>query len=283
MRTCPVRHVKHRNHTYKRNVSEEDPIARFERERSERIRSFGENEELQADSRDWLRRTMEQGYPYNFSWMGRPIIQYPQDMVAVQELVWSVRPDLIIETGIAHGGSLILSASMLALVELADATVSGTTLDPASPASKVIGVDIDIRPHNRERILGHPMANRIEMIEGSSITDETVEKVRAAAAGRERIMVFLDSMHTHEHVLAELRAYAPLVTEDSYCVVFDSFVEDMPPGFFADRPWDVGNNPKTAVAEFLSDDPGFEVDREMEDKLQVTVAPGGYLKRVARS
>ena len=264
-------------------MSEEDPIARFESERTERIRSFGGNEDLQADSRDWLRRTMELGYPYNFSWMGRPIIQYPQDMVAVQELVWAVRPDLIIETGIAHGGSLILSASMLALVELAEATETGKTLDPRAPASKVIGIDIDIRAHNRERILNHPMANRIEMIEGSSIAEETVEKVRAAAEGRERIMVFLDSMHTHDHVLAELRAYAPMVSEGSYCVVFDSFVEDMPVGFFPDRPWDVGTNPKTAVAEFLRDEPGFEIDREMEDKLLVTVAPGGYLKRVARS
>jgi cephalosporin hydroxylase len=222
---------------------------------------------------------MELGYPYNFDWMGRPIIQYPQDIVAVQELIWSVKPDLVIETGIAHGGSLILSASILALLELADASEAGELLDPSKPKRKVIGVDIDIRDHNRERILGHPMASRIEMIEGSSIAEETVAKVAEAAKGFGKVMVFLDSMHTHDHVMAELEAYAPMVSPGSYCVVFDSFVEDMPENFFSDRPWDVGNNPRTALREFLGRNADFEIDRDFDSKLLVSVAPEGYLRR----
>lgn len=260
-------------------MNDDDPIVRFERERAERIASFGEDEELRRSSCDWLRQTMAAGYPYNFTWMGRPIIQYPQDMVAVQELVWSVRPDVIVETGIAHGGSLILSASMLALLELAEAAEEGRMLDPAKPTRRVLGIDIEIRPHNRERILAHPMASRIEMIEGSSIAPDIIERVRDEVAGAETVMVFLDSMHTHEHVLAELRAYAPLVTAGSYCVVFDSFVEDMPPKFFSDRPWDVGNNPRTALREFLTEDESFEIDKTIDDKLLVTVAPDGFLRR----
>lgn len=222
---------------------------------------------------------MELGYPYNFDWMGRPIIQYPQDIVAVQELIWSVRPDVVVETGIAHGGSLVLSASILALVELAEATERGTVVDPAMPARKVIGIDIDVRDHNRKLIEEHPMSGRIEMIEGSSIAGETVDKVREAVGDAGTVMVFLDSMHTHDHVLAELEAYGPMVSPGSYCVVFDSFVEDMPPKFFPDRPWDVGDNPRTALREFLKGHPEFEIDHSIDDKLLVTVAPEGFLRR----
>ena len=193
--------------------------------------------------------------------------------------MWRVRPDLIIETGIAHGGSLVLSASLLALLDMADAIEAGTTLDPRASRRKVIGLDIDIRAHNRAAIEAHPMASRIQMFQGSSIDPDVVQQVRVAAQGYKKVMVFLDSMHTHAHVLGELDAYATMVTPGSYCVVFDTFVDDMPPKFFADRPWDVGDNPKTAVRAWLPKHPEFEVDAEMEQRLQVTVAPHGFLRR----
>ncbi len=257
-----------------------NPIEQFERERDARIRSYADDTALRELSRSWLQDSMGKHYVYNFSWLGRPIIQYPQDIVAIQELIWTVRPDLIIETGIAHGGSLILSASLLALLDLCDAAEAGSTLDPAKPQRRVIGVDIDIREYNRDAIEAHPLANRIQMIQGSSIAPETVQAVRNAAAGAGRVLLCLDSMHTHDHVLAELEAYAPLVSTGSYCVVFDTFVENMPPKFFPDRPWDIGNNPMTAVHAFLKNHPEFEIDRTLEDKLQITVAPNGYLKRI---
>lgn len=231
---------------------------------------------------DWMMHAGgEYSYSYNFTWLGRPVIQYPQDMVGLQELVWSVRPDLIIETGIAHGGSLILSASLLAMLDYCDAADSGTILDPIRPRRKVIGLDIDIREHNRCAIEAHPLAHHIEMIQGSSIAPEVVAEVRKRAAGFSRILVCLDSNHTHEHVLAELEAYAPLVSKDSYCVVFDTIIEDLPAGYFTDRSWDKGNNPKTAVREFLATHPQFVVDKRIDHKLLITVAPDGFLKRVA--
>lgn len=219
-------------------------------------------------------------YSYNYSALGRPIIQYPQDMVAMQELIWEIKPDLIIETGIAHGGSLIMSASMLALLDMCDAIESGTTLNPRESKRKVLGIDIDIRAHNRAAIEAHPMASRIQMISGSSIAPEIVEQVRQVAKGYERILVCLDSNHTHAHVLAELQAYAPLTSVGSYCVVFDTIVEDMPADMFPDRPWGPGDNPKTAVWEYLKTHPEFEIDKSIQHKLLITVAPDGYLKRV---
>ena len=218
-------------------------------------------------------------YTYHFQWMGRPVIQLPQDMVAMQELIAQIKPDLIIETGIAHGGSLVLSASMLALLDLGEAIEAGRKLDPAASRRKVLGIDIDIRAHNRAAIEAHPMASRIQMIQGSSIDPAVIAQVRELAAGHARILVFLDSMHTHAHVLAELEAYAPLVSPDSYCVVFDTVIEDMPAGSFPDRPWDRGNNPKTAVREYLKAHPEFEIDRSIPDKLLLTVAPDGFLRR----
>jgi cephalosporin hydroxylase len=202
-------------------------------------------------------------------------------MVALQELIWSVKPDLIIETGIAHGGSLVFSASLLALLDMADAIESGIVIDPKVSKRKVLGIDIDIRAHNRDAIQKHPMASRIQMIQGSSIDDATIEQVRTIAAQYPRVLVCLDSNHTHEHVLAELQAYAPLTSLGSYCVVFDTFVEDMPKGFFQNRPWNPGNNPKTAVREYLKTHPEFEIDQSIQHKLLITVAPDGYLKRVA--
>lgn len=255
------------------------PEQQFEAERQQMLTDYLHDKPFQELSRDWLQASMSKRYVYNYDWMGRPIIQYPQDMVAIQQLVWSVRPDLIIETGIAHGGSLILSASLLALLDMCDAIDAGVSIDPKLSHRKVIGVDIDIRPHNRAAIEAHPMSSRIEMIQGSAIAPEVVDQVRASANGYKKVMVFLDSMHTHDHVIGELDAYGSMVSAGSYCVVFDTFVDDMPPKFFADRPWDVGNNPKTAVKQWLVDHPDFVVDKEMEARLMVTVAPGGFLKR----
>ncbi len=255
-------------------------IEQFQEERKKRIADLAADTEFNQLSQEWLKQSMSRQYVYNFEWLGRPIIQYPQDMVAMQELVWAVKPDLIIETGIAHGGSLILSASLLALLDLADATVDKATIDTTKPTRRVIGVDIDIRDHNRKAIEEHPFANRISMVQGSSIAHETVTQVREEAKGFKNIMVCLDSMHTHDHVLAELEAYATMVTPGGYCVVFDTFVEDMPKGFFNDRPWDPGNNPKTAVWEFLKLHPEFEIDHTMDHKLQISVAPHGFLKRI---
>lgn len=248
--------------------------------------------ELKAQSIAWLLQTLPRHYSYNFSWMGRPVIQYPQDMLALQEIVWTVRPDVIIETGIAHGGSLILSASMLALLDYCDAVEAGQMLDPRAPRRRVLGVDIDIRAHNRAAIEAHPMAHRIDMIQGSSVAPEIVAQVHEAAQRHERALVILDSNHTHDHVLAELEAYAPLTTPGSYCIVFDTVVEDLPDSMFPDRPWGKGDNPKTAVWEYLrrlreegraatdGKPLALEIDKTIESKLLITVAPDGYLRRV---
>lgn len=242
----------------------------FQNEVKDRIASYERDEALKSDAAAFMRSSIASRYSYNFSWLGRPIIQYPQDMIVMQELIWSVQPELIIETGIAHGGSLIFSAAMLEL----NAVCGGPQ------ETKVLGVDIDIRPHNRQAIESHPLVRRIEMIQGSSISEEVVAQVRMHAAGRNRILVCLDSNHTHDHVLAELGAYAPLVSVGSYCVVFDTVVEDLPAELCPDRPWGPGNNPKTAVREYLKGHPEFEVDKAIERKLQITVAPDGYLKRL---
>ncbi|GAB4168680.1 MAG: cephalosporin hydroxylase family protein [Rhodocyclaceae bacterium] len=244
------------------------------------LRRLATSDDLRTKSIAWMRESAAAGYSYNFRWLGRPIIQYPQDIVAMQELICLVRPDLIIETGIAHGGSLVFSASMLALLDMAEAAESGGTFDPKASHRTVLGIDIDIRPHNRAAIEAHPMAPRIRMIEGSSIAPEIVEQVARVASGNRRVLVCLDSNHTHEHVLAELNAYAPLTSAGSYCVVFDTIIEDLPAGMFPDRPWGPGNNPATAVREYLKGHPEFEVDRDIENKLMITVAPGGYLRRV---
>lgn len=256
-----------------------NPNDAFKMEVQQNISSLRADKDLRKASLDWVGDITPKRYVYNFHWLGRPIIQLPQDMVAIQELIWTIKPDLVIETGIAHGGSLILSASMLALLDYCDAVEAGQTLDPKTPRRRVLGIDIDIRAHNRAAIEAHPMAHRIDMIQGSSIAPEIVAEVHKRAAGNERVLVILDSNHTHEHVLTELDAYASLVSPGSYCVVFDTVIEDLPAGMYPDRPWDVGNNPKTAVHEFLSRNHDFEVDEDMEAKLLITVAPGGYLRR----
>ncbi|AFL72919.1 cephalosporin hydroxylase family protein [Thiocystis violascens] len=255
-------------------------MTEFEQEVIERIAANEQDRRLMDAGQKFLHAATQPKYCYNFAWLGRPIIQYPQDIVAIQELIWSAKPDLIIETGIAHGGSLILSASMLALLDYCDAVAAGVSLDPANPKRRVIGIDIDIRAHNRAAIETHPMISRIQMIQGSSIAPEVVEQIKTIAANYSRILVCLDSMHTHGHVLAELNAYAPLTSIDSYCVVFDTIIEDQPADMYPDRPWGPGNNPKTAVHEYLKTHPEFEIDRSIQHKLAITVAPDGFLKRV---
>jgi cephalosporin hydroxylase len=240
---------------------------------------MSEDSGLQQKTHEWFVRATGHGYSYHFDFLGLPIIQFPQDIVAIQEIIWAVQPDLIIETGIARGGSLTLSAGILALLDLADAAASGETVDPRSPKRKVLAVDIDIRKANRFAIERHPLASRIHMIEGSSIDAAIIESVKEFAKGYEKILVLLDSNHTHEHVSKELEAYAPLVTPGSYCVVFDTIIENMPEGTYPDRPWGRGNNPKTAVEEFLRLHPEFEVDGTVDAKLQISVAIGGYLRR----
>jgi cephalosporin hydroxylase len=252
----------------------------FDKEVAERIATYGYDEAMNRAGQDFMRATTVTKYSYNFSALGRPIIQYPQDMVAMQELIWEVRPDLIIETGIAHGGSLIMSASILALLDMCDAIMADQTVDPRQSARKVLGIDIDIRAHNRSAIEAHPMASRIEMIQGSSTAPDIIAQVHAFAARYKKILVCLDSNHTHDHALAELEAYAPLTSVGSYCVVFDTIIEDLPDGMYPDRPWGPGNNPKTAVWQYIKNHPEFEVDKSIQHKLQITVAPDGYLKRV---
>ena len=229
---------------------------------------------------DWMTRANGYNYSYHFEWLGRPIIQYPHDIVAMQELIWQTRPEVIVETGIAHGGSLCFSASLLAMLDYCDAVATGQPIDPACPRRKVIGLDIDLREHNRAALEAHPLYHRMVLLEGSSVEPDMVRQVEELAGPCGSVLVCLDSCHTHEHVLAELNAYAPLVTPGNYCVVFDTIVEDFPAGTFGDRPWDRGDNPKTAVREFLQQHPEFEIDRGIQDKLLVTVAPDGYLRRV---
>jgi len=226
------------------------------------MNTMNNKDNLQELTNQWFVESCKHKYSYNFSWMGRPIIQFPQDIMAMQEIIWQVKPDLIVETGIAHGGSLIFYASMLELIG----------------EGQVLGIDVDIRQHNRVEIEQHPMFKRIRMIEGSSIDEEIAKQVYDLAKGKSRILLVLDSNHTHDHVLKELELYSPLVTKDSYLVVFDTVVEDMPEDFFPDRPWGKGNNPKTAVWEFLKTNKRFKVDKDIEAKLLITVAPDGYLK-----
>ena len=264
----------------------------FQLERKDNIEKMTLSQNVRDITFKWLTATANYKYSYNYTWLGRPIIQYPQDMIAMQELIWQVKPDLIIETGIAHGGSLILSASMLAMVDYCESVEAGKTLDPKASKRRVLGIDINIRAHNRVAIEAHPLAHKIDMIQGSSIAPDIIAQVHDYAKGHKSILVCLDSMHTHDHVLAELEAYAPLVSKDSYCVVFDTIIEDMPNDMFPDRPWGKGNNPKTAAWEYFKslnnegrkDMQGnrlnFKIDKNIENKLLITVAPDGYLKRV---
>ena len=252
--------------------------ARFmslEAQRRSIIKSNAENALLLSSASQFFNQTVKAQYSYSFDWLGRPIIQYPQDIVAFQEILYSVKPDLIIETGIAHGGSLVLSASILCLLDL----MAGR--DPRESPSKVVGVDVDIRPHNRDALDAHPLRFKMELIEGSSIDEAVIRKVHSFVSSDSNVLVSLDSSHTHDHVVAELDAYAVLTSVGSYCIVFDTVIEDLPKGSFPNRDWDIGNNPKTAVHQWLGSHPEFQIDHAIDQKLLISVAPDGYLKRVA--
>jgi cephalosporin hydroxylase len=240
-----------------------DEIVRFSDEVKANVDRLMADADMQARSRAWLAEITRHRYTYNFTWLGRPVIQLPQDLLAVQEVVWQVRPDLIVETGIAHGGSLVHSASLLELL-------GGEGL--------VVGIDVDIRAHNREAIEAHPLAKRIHLIEGSSTDSGVAAAVRELARGRRAVLVLLDSDHTHAHVLRELELYAPLVTRGSYLIVFDTLIEDLPAELFAGRRWGKGNNPKTAVWQFLKTTERFTIDDRLAGKLLLTCAPDGYLR-----
>lgn len=242
----------------------------FQDEVAARINENAKNNRLLQAAQEFTEASTSPKYSYNFSWLGRPIIQYPQDILAMQELIWEIRPDLIIETGIAHGGSLIFSASMLELNAIAGGPEN----------SEVLGVDIDIRTHNRKAIESHPFFKRISMIEGSSISPHIIRQVKAKTIGKKNILVCLDSNHTHDHVFAELEAYAPLTSVGSYCVVFDTIIEHLPNDMYPDRPWRHGNNPKSAVNEYLKTHSEFEINQSIDHKLLISVAPGGYLKKI---
>lgn len=242
-----------------------DPIKEFQEERKLEMQRMAQDRDLKEKSHDWLLKASSYKYGYNFSWLGRPIIQLPADIMALQEIIWEVKPELIIETGVAHGGSIIFSASMLELV---------------GGEGQVVGIDIDIRSHNRKEIESHPMAKRIVLLEGSSDDLKIIQQVEELAKGKSRVMVLLDSNHTHEHVLRELELYSRFVSLDSYLVVFDTLVEHFPDESFTDRPWGVGNNPWTAVQDFLSQNKNFVVDEILESKLLLSSCPGGYLKRI---
>lgn len=225
-------------------------------------------------AKDFINLSVSSKYPYNFKWLGRPIIQYPQDIIAFQEIVYATKPDLIIETGIAHGGSLILSASLLCLIDIMNG------LDPKESPRKVIGIDIDIREHNLKALNNHPLKYKIDLIEGSSTDEQIVKKVEIKAKNYQKILVALDSNHSHEHVLQELNAYANLVSLGSYCIVFDTIIEYLPEGSFPERNWDVGNNSMTALEEWLIKNKNFKSDLSIDEKLLISVAPKGYLKRI---
>ena len=253
----------------------------FKNQCSVEIQNQSNDPRLNELTREWFDEATKHNYSYHFEWLGRPIIQFPQDIIGTQQLLWAVKPDLIIETGIARGGSLIFYASILELIAQCGGPVN----------AKVLGIDIDIRAHNKEAILTHPMSKRIEMIEGSSIDNAIADQVKQRAECAKRVMVCLDSNHTHDHVLQELRLYAPLVSKGSYIIVFDTVVEDLPSSLINDRPWAKGNNPKTAVYEYLREiqkndiraGDGLRLQLENDDYLQsqllITVAPSGYLKR----
>lgn len=273
-------------------MTETDPTARFQQEVQAQVAAIGRDQGLFDLGFQFLLRALSLRYVYNFSWLGRPIIQIPQDIYAVQELMWATRPDLVLETGVAHGGSLILSASMLAMLDYVEASEAATTLDPRASRRRVWGVDIEIRPHNRAAIEAHPLAHLIELFEGSSIAEASVAAARTRAAAAERVMVCLDSNHSHEHVLAELRAYAPLVSPGQWLVVWDTGVEYLPPGMVTDRPWGPGDNPMTAMDAYLDEvrerpvqdalgrPVRFEIVESVHHKLVVTAAPRGFLRRL---
>ncbi len=241
-------------------------LDKFYKEKEKNIKALSSNKELKKIANKFIEETGKNKYSYNFTWLGRPIIQFPQDMIALQEIIWKTRPELIIETGIAHGGSLIFNASILEMI---------------GSEGFVLGIDIELREHNLKLIQEHPLYHRIKMIQGSSVDSKVIDLVKDYSKNKKSIMVILDSNHTHEHVLEELKLYSKFVSKNNYLIVFDTSIEDMPADYdWGDRSWGKGNNPKTAVNEFLKTNKEFTNDNSIDGKLLITVASGGYLKKI---
>ena len=239
-------------------------IKKFDKEKEINIKKMARDKKLKFQAIKFIKDSLKYKYSYNFCWLGRPIIQLPQDIVALEEIVWQVRPDLIIETGIAHGGSLIFYASLLELIG----------------RGEVVGIDIEIRKHNRKEIEKHKMFKRIKMIEGSSTDKKVIKEVEKIVKKHKKVLVCLDSLHTHEHVLKELELYSPFVSKGSFLIVFDTSIEYLPQNSFKNKPWNKENNPATAVKVFLKKNKNFTIDKDIENKLLITSAPSGYLKRI---
>lgn len=252
-------------------------LEKFDLESSENIKRMSKDERLRHASQEWINLSSPHRYVYNWRWMGLPIIQLPADIVVTQELIWKVRPTVIIETGVARGGSIIFNASQLVLLDLCENGVVST----GSTKRRCIGIDIDIRAHNRHAIETHPLSNMVELIEGSSIDQATLDHVKSLIKPNDRVMIILDSHHTHQHVITELLQYAPLVSEGSYLIVHDTGIEFAKTDAFQDREWGVGNNPLTALNEFLSKNSNFQIDDNVCSKLLITSSPNGYLERLA--
>jgi cephalosporin hydroxylase len=214
----------------------------------------------------FIRDTLKDKYSYNFTWLGRPFIQVPPDMIAIQELIYKIRPDVVIETGVAHGGGLVFYASILEAMRM--------------PDSLVIGIDIEIRKENLEALLAHEMSHKIILLRGDSIDPRVIKDVSRLVEPDKTVLVILDSLHTHYQVLAELESYAPLVSVGSYIIVMDTIIQFLPEHSYPDKPWDVGNNPWSAVQEFLKTHDNFEIDRDIENRILITSAPDGYLRRI---
>ena len=236
--------------------------AEFDLRNSRFIRKMNKDRKLLQESKTWINHVFDYEYVYHFRWMDRPIIQLPQDMIAVQELIWKIKPDFIIETGIARGGSLIFYASILELID----------------HGKIIGIDVDIRKHNKKKIVNHKLFKRIKMLEGSSIDSKIIQKIKKITKNKKKIMVLLDSNHSEEHVSMELEKLSEFVKKNSYLIVFDTMMEDMDKHHFHNRPWGHGNNPRTAVWKFLKNNKRFKIDKAIQEKLLVTSCPDGYLK-----
>ena len=257
------------------------PIKTFNKECEKEILDQGNDLELSQISKRWLDQSSKHKYSYHFSWLGRPIIQLPQDILALQEIIWSTKPDVIVETGIAHGGSLCFSASMLALLDIESSKTGSHLSNKPNGKRQVIGVDIDIREHNRKAVEDHPFFDNITMLEGSSIDKSIFKRISKLIPTGSKVLVILDSNHTESHVLEELRLYGNLVTRHSYCIVCDTIVADMADDFYQNRPWGIDNNPKGAVEKFLKENSDFMIDQEIDNKLLLSMSPRGYLKKIS--
>jgi cephalosporin hydroxylase len=238
------------------------------------------NDTIRGKTFDWMFDKTMWKYQYNFNWLNFPIVQYPQDVLAFQELIWYAKPDLIIETGVSQGGSVMFSASILAMIEYEEAYKNNTLLDPNNPNRMVLGIDIFLEEHTKKELENNALSKRIKILNGSSTDESIIKQVHEYSKNFNNIMVFLDSDHRCKHVLEELNNYASLVTIGNYCIVGDTIVEYMPEGAYVSRGWGRGNNPKNAVDLYLKENDLFEIDETIQNKLLITSCINGFLKRV---